>query len=66
MFSAAVSESVATARRNALGDVLRRSAAREPNKLALVHRDTSYTYAELNERVNACAKALAERGVTKG
>ena len=66
MFSAAVSESVATARRNALGDVLRRSAAREPNKLALVHRDTSYTYAELNERVNACANALAERGVTKG
>jgi fatty-acyl-CoA synthase len=57
---------VATARRHTLGDLLRRSACRVPDKTAIVYRDSRQSYAELNDTVNRTANALAQRGVTKG
>ncbi|WP_067706951.1 acyl-CoA synthetase [Nocardia yamanashiensis] len=60
------SDTVAGARRQALGDLLRRSAARQPDKLALVWREQRETFAELDAAVNRVAHSLADRGVTQG
>ncbi len=57
---------IASARRHRLGDLLRRSAARLPNKTALVYGPLRQTFAELDDAVNRTANALAERGVVKG
>jgi len=57
---------VFSARRHRLADLLQRSAARTPNKVALVYKDLRQTFAELDEVVNRVANALATRGVTKG
>lgn len=57
---------VVTARRQALGDLLRRSALRNPGKLAIVHRDVRQTFAQLDQTVNRTANALSDRGVGKG
>ena len=54
------------ARSQQLGDVLRRSAARVPSRTALVFRDQSDTFAELDTAVNRAANALAAEGVKKG
>jgi fatty-acyl-CoA synthase len=53
-------------RRQTLADILRRSAARTPNKLAVVCGETSWTYAEFEHISKCVAAGLAERGVTKG
>lgn len=52
---------VRRARSQQLGDLLRRSAARVPNKTALVFRDQSDTFAELDAAVNRAANALRAR-----
>src|SRR5664280_2272866 len=54
------------ARRQTIGDLLRRSAAREPAKTPLVFADRRWTVAELNGDVNRTANALDARGVTRG
>jgi fatty-acyl-CoA synthase len=54
------------ARRHTLGDLLRRSAIRHPDKLAIVDGDLRQTYAELDATVNATARALAARGLGRG
>jgi fatty-acyl-CoA synthase len=59
-------DDVAHARSHALGDLLRRSALRDPGKLALVGGDVRWTYAEFDDTVNRTAAALAARGVAKG
>jgi fatty-acyl-CoA synthase len=51
---------------NALGDLLRRTAARTPFKTALVYRSFQQTYAELETTVNRTANALADRGIGSG
>lgn len=66
MFTASLSETITAARTGALGDILRRSAAREPNKIALTHHDTRLSYRELNTAVNRCAHALEAHGVARG
>ena len=66
MFDDALTTTIARARRHALGDLLRRSAARVPGKTALRFRDRSHTYAELDAAADRTANALAERGVSKG
>src|SRR5487761_2783254 len=53
-------------RRQTLADLLRRSAARTPDKLAVVCGETSWTYAEFNRISERVAAGLAERGVTRG
>jgi len=57
---------VATARRQTMADLLRRSAARHPGRTAIVDGDVRVTYTELDEAVNRAANALAERGLAKG
>ena len=52
-------------RRQTLADLLRRSAARTPNKLAVVCGETRWTYAEFDRISERVAAGLAERGVTK-
>ncbi|MCU1692568.1 MAG: acyl-CoA synthetase [Frankiales bacterium] len=54
------------ARRQQLGDLLHRSAARYPDKLALVGGDDRFTYAELDALVNRLANGVAAAGVAKG
>jgi fatty-acyl-CoA synthase len=66
VFDDALTTTTARARRHALGDLLRRSAARVPAKTALRYRDRSYTYAELDAAADRTANALAERGVSRG
>jgi fatty-acyl-CoA synthase len=57
---------VATARGHALGDLLRRTARRLPDKVGLISGDRRWTFRELDETVNRTANALAERGVAQG
>jgi len=58
--------SVRRARSQQLGDLLRRSATRMPDKTALVFRDHSDSFAGLDAAVNRAANALEARGVVKG
>jgi fatty-acyl-CoA synthase len=53
-------------RRQTLADLLRRSAARTPNKPAVVCGETRWTYAEFDRISERVAAGLAERGVAKG
>ncbi len=57
---------VSRARTQALGDLLRRSAARDAGKLALVNGDVRLTFAGLDEAVDRTAGALAARGLGHG
>ena len=57
---------IAHARSQSIGDLLRRSAARDPGKTAIVFRGLRQTYAELDNTVNRTAAALAARGIGPG
>ncbi len=65
-FGPETTAAVARARQHALGDLLHRTAARYPGKLAVVAGDLRVTYAEFDAAVNRFAHALAERGLVKG
>ena len=56
----------ALVRRQTLGDLLRRSTARRPEKLAIACGETRWTYGEFNATVDRLAAGLAEQGVVKG
>ena len=49
-----------------MGDVLRRTAARVPDKTALIMGEDSLTYRQLNRRVNRLANALLGLSLKKG
>lgn len=53
-------------RRASVGDLLVRTAARVPDKIAFKFRQKSFTYREFNTVVNRCAHGLAQRGIKKG
>src|SRR5687768_11788127 len=53
-------------RRQTLGDTLRRSARRSPERLALRFEDQTWTYAKLDSDVNRVAHGLAGIGIVKG
>ena len=53
-------------RRNTLGDVLTRTVARNPEKLAFSFKDRQVTYKQLDELVNKTANGLLKRGIEKG
>ena len=53
-------------RRQTVGDILRRTAQRLPNKLAIRCGDTQWTYAEFDALVTRLAAGLAGRGVGHG
>jgi fatty-acyl-CoA synthase len=55
-----------TVRSQAIGDIPRRSAARYPDKLAVVHRDVRLTYAELDHAIDRFADAMYRDGLRKG
>ncbi|HEY9547032.1 MAG TPA: acyl-CoA synthetase [Solimonas sp.] len=57
---------IARSRQHRLGDLLSRSAARFPDKTALVYRELRQSFAELDDCVNRTANALAARGIAKG
>lgn len=63
-----VSDLVRRARSNGLGDLLRRSAARRPQHLALIDMSgaSSVTFAELDATVDRVANGFADRGVGVG
>jgi len=56
----------ALVRRQTLGDLLRRSASRLPEKLAIACGETRWTYRQFNATVDRLAAGLAEQGVVKG
>ena len=66
MFSPRTTAIVARARQHSAGDLLHRSAARYPGKLAVVAGDLRVSYAEFDAAVNRTAHALAARGLAKG
>ena len=66
MFDDKLAATIAHARRHTLGDLVRRTASRAPDKTALIHRDLRQSYAELDATINRTANALAQRGVVKG
>jgi fatty-acyl-CoA synthase len=53
-------------RRQTLGDLLHRSAARTPDKLAIACGETRWTYAEFDHISERLAAGLAQRGIAKG
>ncbi len=61
-----VSRLVAAASRHTIGDLLRRSALRYPQRLALVHNERRWSYSALDAAVNRCANALTAHGVAQG
>ena len=61
-----ISPLIAHARSQTIGDLLRRSAARDPGTIALVYRGLRQTYAELDATVDRTASSLAARGIGPG
>src|SRR6188472_1707030 len=66
MFTAATASAIDRARRHSVGDLLHRTARRDPDKLAVVAGELRVTYAEFDVAVNRAAHALAARGLAKG
>lgn len=54
------------ARRNTLGDLLTRTAARYPDKLAFSFKERKVTYAQLEKLVNQTAQGMRDMGIQKG
>ncbi len=65
-FSPATEDAITLARRHSYGDLLHRTARRDPGKLAVVAGGLRATFAEFDTAVNRCAHALAGRGLAKG
>src|ERR671920_359350 len=61
-----VDRTVTRARRNTIGDAARCSAARNPEKDALVFGERRWSYAEVDAGANRVANALLEQGLEKG
>jgi fatty-acyl-CoA synthase len=60
------SAAIARARQHSVGDLLRRTALRYPDKLAVIDGGRRVTFAEFDAGVNRAAHALADRGLAKG
>ncbi|MFV0308778.1 MAG: acyl-CoA synthetase [Desertimonas sp.] len=64
-FPDALTATIASARRHGLGDLLARTAARTPDRTALIWRERTETFAELDAAVNRTANALVSAGVAR-
>jgi fatty-acyl-CoA synthase len=53
-------------RRQSLGDILRRSAARAPAKTAIICGEVRWSYAQFDRIADALAAGLRQRGIAKG
>ena len=49
-----------------IGDWVRKWAAIQPDKTAVIFEESSFTYEELSARANQLAKALRKKGTQKG
>ncbi|PJK18214.1 fatty acyl-CoA synthetase [Mycolicibacterium goodii] len=56
---------VAAVRQHSVGNLLRRTALRFPEKTAIINGTVKLNYAEFDATVDQCAIALAERGLRK-
>lgn len=65
-FTTETAQAVAGARTHAVGDLLRRTAMRYPEKLAVVAGERRVSFRDFDLAVNRTAHALADRGLTKG
>src|SRR3954449_7503372 len=65
-FSTETARSVARARQHSVGDLLRRTALRYPDKLAVISGERRVTFGEVDAAVKSAARALAGRGLQKG
>ncbi len=65
-FDDRLAATIAHARRHTLGDLVRRTAGRVPDKTAIVYGDLRQSYADLDATINRTANALAERRVVRG
>src|SRR5918993_4428012 len=61
-----IDQAVKRARRNTIGDAVRRSAALNPEKDAVLFSGRRWSYAELSAGANRVANALLARGLEKG
>src|SRR5262245_3172172 len=61
-----VAATISKAREHSIGDLLRRSAQREPGKLALSCGSVSWTFAEMDAVCNRLGRGLLALGVKKG
>lgn len=57
---------ISKAREHSIGDLLRRSAGREPAKLAVSCGSVSWTFAEMDKICNRLGRGLLGLGVKKG
>lgn len=57
---------LASARSHALGDIPRRSARKQPGKIAIIDGDVSLTFAEFEHLVDRATAALADNGFGVG
>ncbi|MHA6785989.1 fatty acyl-CoA synthetase [Pseudonocardia saturnea] len=65
-FTTDTQAAIARARQHSVGDLLRRTALRYPDKLAVVDGERRVTFAEFDAAANRAAHALTERGLVKG
>ncbi|MYR08397.1 long-chain-fatty-acid--CoA ligase [Gordonia sp. SID5947] len=65
-FTSETTAAINTVRQQTLGDLLRRTALRVPDKVAIIDGDRTLTFADFDAAVNRCANALAGKGVVKG
>ena len=61
-----MSDNIACARRHGLGDLLRRSAARKPDKLAVICGNEQYSFAELDALCTRVAAGFSAYGIAPG
>ncbi|MGY4457376.1 non-ribosomal peptide synthetase component F [Bradyrhizobium sp. LB13.1] len=57
---------ISKAREHSIGDLLRRSAGREPDRLAVSCGNVSWTFAEMDAICNRLSRGLLGLGVKKG
>ncbi|MCM3055081.1 MULTISPECIES: AMP-binding protein [Bacillaceae] len=61
-----LSKRIDRVRRNTLGDLLKRTRERVPNKIAIAYNEMRLTYSELDDLVNQTAHAFIADGMKKG
>ena len=66
MFDAGLTATIATARQHGIGDLLRRTAGRVPDKTAIICGDTTWTYAEFEAICVRLGRGLHGMGIAKG
>ena len=62
----AITEKINLARQHTVGDILRRSTARDPNKLAICCGNIEWTYSEFDNICNQLGHGLIEKGIKLG